>query len=172
MTLRPGRTTRQIERPYTRQSRRTPRKSYVVGVPFPKTHQFEMGTRAGDYDVTIWGTARDAVQIRDNAIEASRIVAVKFLETKLGANFFLKILLFPHHVIREHAIAQGAGADRFSQGMRRNFGRPQTTAVQVKKGQKILMLRINKANIELAKVALKKASLKMPTPLVLEIKNQ
>src|SRR3989344_775013 len=169
MTLRPGRTTRKIERPYTRQSRRVPRKSYVVGVPFPKTHQFEMGTKIGDYDVTIWGSARDAVQIRDNALEASRIVATKFLETKLGTNFFLKILLFPHHVIREHAIAQGAGADRFSQGMRRNFGRPQTTAVQVRKGQHILMLKVNSSNLELAKQAMKKASLKMPTPLILEI---
>jgi len=170
MPLRPGRTTRKIERPYTRQSKKVPRKSYVVGVPFPKTHQFEMGTK-GEYDVTIWGVAKDAVQIRDNALEASRIVATKFLETKLGTNFFFKILLFPHHVIREHAIAQGAGADRFSQGMRRNFGRPQTTAVQVRKGQKILMLKVNSSNLELAKKAMKKASLKMPTPLRIEVEK-
>jgi large subunit ribosomal protein L10e len=170
MTLRPGRTTRKIERPYTRQSRKTPRKSYVVGVPFPKTHQFEMGTK-GDYDTTLWGIAKSHVQIRDNALEASRIVATKFLETTLGTNFFMKILLFPHHVIREHAIAQGAGADRFSQGMRRNFGHPQTTAAQVRKGQKLLMLKVNKANLEVAKKALKKASMKLPTPLILEIEQ-
>jgi large subunit ribosomal protein L10e len=74
-------------------------------------------------------------------------------------------------VIREHAIAQGAGADRFSQWMRRNFGHPQTTAVQVKKDQRILMLKVNKANLETAKQALKKASLKLPTPLRLEIQQ-
>jgi ribosomal protein L16/L10AE len=95
MPLRPGRTTRKVERPYTRQSRRTPRKSYVVGVPFPKTHQFEMGVK-GNYDLTLWGIAKSHVQIRDNALEASRIVATKFLEATLGTNFFLKILLFPH----------------------------------------------------------------------------
>ncbi|MFH0711122.1 MAG: 50S ribosomal protein L16 [Candidatus Aenigmatarchaeota archaeon] len=164
MTLRPGRTTRKIERPYTRQSRRTPRKSYVVGVPFPKLHQFEMGSK-GDYDTTLWGVAKMHIQIRENALEASRIVATKFLESTLGTNFFMKILVFPHHVIREHAIAQGAGADRFSQGMRRNFGRPQTTAVQIRKDQRIFMLKVNKSNLETAKRALKKASLKLPTPL-------
>lgn len=164
MPIRPGRTTREIERPYTRQSRRNPRKSYVVGVPFPKTHQFEMGTK-GNYDTTLWAVAEHHVQIRDNALEASRIVATKFLEKNLTTNFFMKILLFPHHVIREHSIAQGAGADRFSQGMRANFGHPIGTAVQIKRGQKLIMLKVNKENLEIAKKALKKISLKISTPL-------
>jgi large subunit ribosomal protein L10e len=164
MPIRPGRTTREIERPYTRQSRRNPRKSYVVGVPFPKLHQFEMGTR-GNYDTTLYALAREHVQIRDNALEASRIVATKFLEKNLGANFFMKILLFPHHVIREHSIAQGAGADRFSQGMRANFGHPIGTAVQIKPEQKLIMLKVNKENFEIAKKALHKISLKISTPL-------
>jgi len=164
MPIRPGRTTRQIERPYTRQSRRNPRKSYVVGVPFPKTHQFEMGTK-GNYDTTLYGIAKQHVQIRDNALEAGRIVATKFLEKTVGTNFFMKIMLFPHHVIREHSIAQGAGADRFSQGMRHNFGHPIGTAVQIKEGQKLVMVKVNKENYEIAKKALKKISLKISTPM-------
>jgi len=164
MPIRPGRTTREIERPYTRQSRRNPRKSYVVGVPFPKLHQFEMGTR-GNYNITLYALARNHVQIRDNALEASRIVATKFLEKTLGTNFFMKILVFPHHVIREHSIAQGAGADRFSQGMRANFGHPIGTAVRAKKGQRLVMIKVNKENFEIAKKALKKIGLKISTPL-------
>ena len=164
MPIRPGRTTRQIERPFTRQSRRNPRKSYVVGVPFPKTHQFEMGTR-GSYNLAVYGLSKQHIQIRDNALEAARIVATKYLEKTLGTNFFMKILVFPHHVIREHSIAQGAGADRFSQGMRRNFGHPIGTAVQAKKGQRLIMLQVNKENFEVAKKALKKIGLKISTPV-------
>lgn len=165
MPLRPGRTTRRIERPYTRVSKRMPRKSYVVGVPFPKTHQFEMGDRNGNFDLTLYLISKNAVQIRDNAIEASRVVCHKFLEAKMGtANYFLKLLPYPHHVIREKPIAQGAGADRYSQGMRMSFGQPSTIAVQARKGQKIFMLKTRKENLEIAKKALKKAALKLPTP--------
>jgi len=171
MPLRPGRTTKQLERPYTRVSRSKPKKSYVVGVPFPKLHQFEMGSKQGDYNVTMHLISKEGAQIRDNALEASRIVATRFLETKLGANFFFKILVFPHHVIREHAIAQGAGADRFSQGMRHNFGHPIGTAVQIKEGQKIMMMRVNKLNFATAKAALRRASLKLPVTTRVEVEE-
>jgi len=165
MPLRPGRTTRAIERPYTRVSKRVPRKSYVVGVPFPKIHQFEMGTRTGDFNTTLYLIAKNSVQIRDNSLEASRVVVHKFLEAKLGAlNYFLKILVFPHHVIREKPIAQGAGADRYSQGMRLSFGKPSTVAVQAKAGQRLFFLKVRKENLELGKKSLKKAGLKLPTP--------
>ena len=162
MGLRPGRTIRKLERPWTRVSQTKPRKSYVVGVPFPKTHQFEMGVK-GDYDTVINLLSRNAIQVRDNALEAARIVATRFLETKLPNAFFMKLLVYPHHVIREKPIATGAGADRYSQGMAHPFGKPTGKAVQLKRDQAILQLRINKASIPVAKVALKKFGLKMPT---------
>jgi len=165
MGLRPGRVVRDVRKPYTRVSKAVPRKSYVVGVPSPKLHQFEMGDRKGNYDITLYLIAKEAVQIRDNALEAARIVSVKFLETKLGTNFFFKILTYPHQVVREHSIAQGAGADRFSQGMRKNFGHPVGTAVIVKAEQKLMMIKVAKENLELAKIALKKAGLKISTPV-------
>lgn len=165
MGLRPGRTIRKIERPWTRVSKHKPRKSYVKGVPFPKTHQFEMGNRTGSFDTSIYLVAERAVQIRDNAIEAARIVATKYLETKvLGPNYFLKILPYPHHVIREKPIATGAGADRYSQGMAHPFGKPTGSAIQVKAKQRLLNLRVNRANLVMAKIALKKFSLKISTP--------
>jgi len=164
MALRPGRVTHGRERPYTRVSRRKPRQSYVVGVPFPKIHQFEMGTK-GDYTATIYLIGERAVQIRHNSLEAARVVVHKFLEKKLGLNFFLKILVFPHHVIREKPIATGAGADRYSQGMRQSFGKPSGTAVQVREGQTLMKLSVNKENIKIGRQALKKAGLKLPTPV-------
>ncbi len=172
MALRPGRTVRRKERPYTRISYKVPRKSYVVGVPPPKIHQFEMGNREGEFNLALYLKAERSVQIRHNALEAARIVAHKYLEKKIGtSNYFLKILTYPHHVIREKPIATGAGADRYSQGMRLAFGKPAGTACQVRKGQRIVMIKINKENLELAKKALKRFSSKLPTPTSIEIEE-
>ncbi|MEM5853252.1 MAG: 50S ribosomal protein L16 [Candidatus Aenigmatarchaeota archaeon] len=172
MALRPGRTMRRIERPYTRISRKVPRKSYVAGAPFPKTHQFEMGNKNGEFDLNLYLVAKRAVQIRDNALEAARVVAHKFLESKLGSsNYFMKILVYPHHVVREKPIAQGAGADRYSQGMRLAFGKPACRAVQTKKGQRLFLLKVKKENLDLGKKALKKAGLKLPTPVRIEVEG-
>ncbi len=172
MGLRPGRTIRTVERPYTRVSKSVPRKSYVVGVPFPKTHQFEMGNRTGSFDTRLFLVAKQAVQIRDNALEASRIVGHKFLETKVGLpNFFMKILVYPHQVLREKPIATGAGADRYSQGMAHAFGKPAGTAVVTKEGQRIFELRINRQHLDLAKIALKKIGLRISTTTRIEIEN-
>jgi large subunit ribosomal protein L10e len=166
MALRPGRTVRRKERPYTRVSKKIPRKSYVVGVPFPKTHDFEMGNREGVFDTILYLIVERGVQIRDNALEAARVVAHKFLEEKLGtANYFFKILAYPHHVIREKPIATGAGADRYSQGMRLSFGKPVGTAIQITSGQKLIELRIRKENMEIGKEALRRFGLKISSPV-------
>jgi large subunit ribosomal protein L10e len=166
MALRPGRTVRRKERPYTRVSKRVPRKSYVVGVPFPKTHEFEMGNRGGTFDTILYLVVERGVQIRDNALEAARVVSHKFLEKKLGtANYFLKILAYPHHVIREKPIATGAGADRYSQGMRLAFGKPVGTAIQTVPGQKLVELKIRKEDLEIGKEALRRFGLKIPSPI-------
>ena len=170
MGLRPGRAMRTIERPYTRVSKSVPRKSYVVGVPFPKTHQFEMGNRTGDFDTVLYIRAKRAVQIRDQSIEAARIVTNKFLDTIVGpTNYFMKILVYPHQVIREKPIATGAGADRFSQGMARAFGKPVTTAIQTKEDERLVELRIANKDLETGKIALRKFGLKIPTPIRIEI---
>jgi large subunit ribosomal protein L10e len=171
MGLRPGRTVRKIERPYTRVSKRVPRKSYVVGVPFPKIHQFEMGTKNADYNLTLYLVVKNSVQIRHNALEAARIVSGKFLEKSLGTNYFLKILHFPHHVVRIKPIATGAGADRYSQGMRQSFGQPEGTAVQIKSGENLIMLKIHKEHLEIGKIALRKFGLKIPTPIKIVIEE-
>ena len=172
MGLRPGRTIRRIERPYTRVSKSVPRKSYVVGVPFPKTHQFEMGDKNGNFDTILYAAAEKAVQIRDQAVDAGRIVCHKFLELKLGpTGYFMKILAYPHQVLREKPIATGAGADRYSQGMARAFGKPAGTAIQTKENQKLVELKINKKDIEIGKLALKKFGLKISTPVKVEIEE-
>ncbi|MFH7882641.1 MAG: 50S ribosomal protein L16 [Candidatus Aenigmatarchaeota archaeon] len=172
MALRPGRTVRKIERPYTRVSKKVPRKSYAVGVPLPKIHQFEMGNREGNFNIALYLISKRAVQIRHNALEAARIVAHKFLEKKVGpSNYFLKFLVYPHHVLREKPVATGAGADRFSQGMRLSFGKPVGVACQIRGNQRIVMLKINKENLEIGKQALKRLSSKLPTHTFIEVEE-
>ena len=170
MGLRPGRTMRKIERPYTRVSITVPRKSYVVGVPALKIHQWEMGTRTGNFDTVVYAVSDRAVQIRDNALEAARIVVNKFLDSNLGvANYFMKILKYPHQIVREKSIATGAGADRYSSGMAHAYGKPAFHAIQTKPGMRLVELRVSKHHLVLAKKALKKFGLKISTPMSLAV---
>jgi large subunit ribosomal protein L10e len=164
MGIRPARCYRRIERPNTRISISKPRKGYVKGVPPQKIHRFNAGKEKPEFTLTFYLVAKQAVQIRDNALEAMRLAASKPLERVVGEEgFFLRVLVYPHHVLRENPLATGAGADRFQTGMRQSFGRPIGSAAQVKADQKILEMRVSPANEALAKKALKVASSKIPT---------
>lgn len=141
------------------------RKEYMGGVPGSKITIFDMGNLSADFPVALSLVAKEACQIRHNALEAARISANRYLVERVGRkNFHLKIRLYPHHVLRENKLATGAGADRVSQGMRRAFGRAVGTAARVKRGQKMLSVAVEGDNAEYAKEALKKASYKLPTP--------
>ena len=110
------------------------------------------------------------MQIRDNAIESARMTSNKLLESFLGVNgFSMKVKTYPYQVIREHALAAGAGADRFSSGMAHAFGKPAGIAARVKKGQTIFQVRVDKANIGVAKQALERASKKLPCSCMIQI---
>ncbi len=172
MGLRPGRCYRKHQRPNTRQSIRVPKKGYVKGVPKPKITDFELGTK-GKYDTTLFLTADREVQIRHNALESARVTAVQILEKSLarGQTFFMRIRVYPHHVLRENAMATGAGADRFQSGMRQSFGKPIGTAAQVDKDQKVIEVQVNKQSVVAAKKALKKAAYKLPTPCSVLVEN-
>jgi large subunit ribosomal protein L10e len=67
-------------------------------------------------------------------------------------------------VLRENKQATGAGADRVSDGMRKAFGKAVSTAARVESGQSLMSVRTTKANFQIAKEALKRASMKLPTP--------
>ncbi len=162
--LRPARTLRRLERPWTRFSTKKT-KSYIPTVPAGKLHQFMSGEANGNFDTVLNLVAKEGSQVRDNALEASRIVATNFLEKKVPKNYMIKFLLYPHQIVREKPIAQGAGADRYSTGMKLSFGKPEVKAVQLHKDQALITLRVNKNNLIIGKAALKKASLKLPVPM-------
>jgi large subunit ribosomal protein L10e len=163
MAIRPGRCYSKInKKPWTRVSKRKPRRSYVKGVPVSKIHQFEMGNIKGDFKVMFHLISKDPVQLRSNCMEAARTAATKMLEKKFGEKgFFLKIRPYPHHVLRENAMATGAGADRFSDGMRRSFGKPIGQAARVYPDQKIMTARVGAGKDADARMAMKRAASKL-----------
>jgi large subunit ribosomal protein L10e len=149
-----------------------PRKGYVKGVPASKITEFELGKKQ-DYSKVVYLLSDRAIQIRHNSLESARVSAVQILEKRLGKtmDYFLKVRVYPHHVLRENAMATGAGADRFQQGMRQSFGKPIGRSAQVRVGQKIMEIRVNAKDVLVAKEAFRQAMYKLPTPCRLLIED-
>ena len=151
-----------LERPYTRISKYT-KKNYVRGgFPHLKLTKFEMGDMKKTYDTTVLLTSERAINIRHNALEAARTTSNRVMELNLGSNYFMKVRVYPYHVLREHALASGAGADRLSTGMARPYGKSISSAARVKAGQILYEIRVNKENIHFARLAMERASKKLP----------
>ena len=159
--LRKGISYRFLERPYTRKSK-FKHKSYVKAVPNSKVVRYDMGNVQKQYAYRVDLIAKDALQIRHNAIESARQVINRHLNLKLGNNYYLKVRMYPHHVLRENKMLTGAGADRMQTGMQLAFGRPVGIAAQIKRGKEIFSVKVDKEHIDAAKYALKKAMPRLP----------
>ncbi len=159
MPLRPARCyTHFSGPPYTR-------KEYIPGAPQPKIVKFEMGNPKGDYDYKALLVMIEAGQIRHNALEAARVMANKYLATTVGDNnYFLKVRVYPHHVLRENKMMAFAGADRLQDGMRQAFGKPVGVAARVYPGTVVMEVRVKKEHVDAAKEALRRARSKLPLP--------
>ena len=160
---------RRIERPYTRTSKYKG-KSYVKISPNIRIVGFELGSPKKSFQYTLKLVSKDDLQIRDNALESAKQTSNKILESTLGlSGYHLKLKPYPHHVLRENPIAAGAGADRFSTGMQKSFGKPIGSAAQIKKGDAIFHISVDKSNLELAKTALTRASKKLPCSCTIQL---
>ena len=173
MGLRPARTCRDIERPWTRTAKRKVKKSFVRGVPDSRVRTFEMGAlNPQEAEIKADLVADGKYQMRDNAFESARVMANKQFEKKITlANYYFKIKTFPHQCIREHSMLTGAGADRLSSGMRLAFGRPVGRAVVTRKNQALMTIYTMKKFEAEAKEGLKRATLKLPGKCKIVIKE-
>lgn len=166
MPLRPGRCYRHFSGPaYTR-------KEYIPGIPQPKISKFTSGNPNGDYDYELRLINTEIGQIRHNALEAARVITLKTLSKKTGSetSFFMWVLKYPHHVLRENKMMAFAGADRLQDGMRLSFGTPIGTAARVQKlGETIILVRVKKEHLQFAKEALEVASKKLPLDTRIEV---
>jgi large subunit ribosomal protein L10e len=162
MPQRPGHCYREIsQQAYTR-------KEYIHGGPPPKIQIFTMGNKAakeGEYPVRLSIFAKEAAQIRHNALEAARQAANKYLAKKIGKeDFQLFVRVYPHHILRENKMMAFAGADRLQDGMKRAFGKAIGSAARVGVGQPLVTVRVKSDAAPIAKEALRRAAMKLPTP--------
>lgn len=153
---------RTIKRPYTRKSKFTA-KNFVRVVPALRIQRFEAGDGSRKFEYEVHMRPKNCIQIRDNALEAARQAANRVLAKYLTKDqYFLKLRVYPHHVLRENPLASGAGADRMSTGMSHSFGKNIGIAAQVNKKSVLLQINVNKPALKHAKKAMKLASSKIP----------
>ncbi|MGC8516372.1 MAG: 50S ribosomal protein L16 [Candidatus Acidifodinimicrobium sp.] len=159
--LRPGRAYKTLKLPYTRKSK-FKEKNYTKFALHTKITQFHSGNIHNSFSRRVEIISKSSLQVRDNALEAARIVANKYLTDTIGEeNFHIQLISIPHHILREHKLATGAGADRFSAGMQKSFGKPIGLASQVSAGDRIFEIYVNDDHINEAKEAADKIRKKL-----------
>ncbi len=163
MRIRPARAVRSMHatQPWSRYSISKPRKNYVKSMPHTSLLIFNMGKNKKGLDLVATLESEQDVQLRSNALEAARQVSNKHLERELQDNYHMRVITFPHHVIREKKMATGAGADRISKGMTLAFGKASSVAARVHKGQKVFEVKVVSAKRDVAMLALKRAASKL-----------
>ncbi|KXA94053.1 50S ribosomal protein L10e [candidate division MSBL1 archaeon SCGC-AAA259E19] len=141
------------------------RKEYVTGIPGSRITFFERGNSKADFPIELSLISKEKGQIKHTALESARVSANRYMEKRAGIkNYYLKLRIYPHQILRENPMALGAGADRISDGMRKSFGRPIGLAARVSPGQHILTIRTTEEFYKEAKEALRRARMKLPFP--------
>ncbi|MFA4855693.1 MAG: 50S ribosomal protein L16 [archaeon] len=163
MGIRPGHCyNTKKDRAFTRYAVKVHRRSYVGSIPGLKTRQFNMGDGIKQFNRVLNLVADGHAQVRDNALESARMAVNRFLNNKLGKDgYFMKIRVYPFHILRENKLAQGAGADRVSTGMSHCYGKNIGRAVRVRPGQILMSVLVDEENVETAKIACKRAGSKL-----------
>lgn len=162
MKLRPSRAVRSIHsQAWARYSIKKPRKNYIKALPHTSLLVFKMGNEKPSHNLMMQLISDQYVQIRSNSLESARQNANKHLERILLSNYYLRLLVYPHSVIREKKRATGAGADRISQGMSLSFGSPSSVAARVQRGQAVFTLKIQENNRKTGHEALRRAASKL-----------
>lgn len=170
MGLRPAKCYRRLKRAYCRTANKVVRKNFIGATPGLKVRQFNMGNPERDFTNVVDLIAEDDILIRDNAIEAARIAVTKELTKRLKKEgFFLKIRIYPFHILRENKLAQGAGADRVSTGMSHCFGKPIGRSARVKKGKVLFSVLVDEKDLTAAKDALDKTRSRFPCEMTIKI---
>jgi large subunit ribosomal protein L10e len=159
--LRSAKAYRRIKRPYCRTSKKK-KKNFIRGVPANKVVMYDMGAKSSVFSHRVNLISKGAVNLRHNAIESARVTANRYLGLHIKGSFAIKIRAVPHHIMREKPLATGAGADRFSQGMRRAYGKAIGRSAHVRPGKVLMTVSVNENGVNFAKTALKKAQSKFP----------
>lgn len=160
------------QRAYTRVAITAPDRNYIGATPALRIRQFNMGNPMLPYDTVAELVVTQSIDIRDNAIESARQSINRKLVKALGKEgFFMKVRVYPSHLLRENKQAQGAGADRVSQGMCLSFGIPVGRASRVRAGQTIYSVLCMDSQKNAVKEALKGARTRFPCSVKVKFHN-
>ena len=159
--LRKGKCYTEIKRAYTRKSKYKG-SNFIKAIPTLKIVKFDQGNLQKTFESQIHLFSKQDIQLRHNSLESARQVVHKHLADALGNNYHLKVRVYPHHILREHKMITGAGADRLSPGMSQAFGKPVGVAAQVKRNQAIITIMVDSKDVESAKNALGFAHARLP----------
>ncbi len=141
------------------------RRKFMGGIPGSKIVKFTMGNTGKKFPMRVELINLMHGQIRNNSLESARIAANRQLELQLGHDLYaMKVVPFPHIVLREHKRVNVAQADRFQEGMKRPYGKPTGTAARVKRGEPLIIIEVEQEGVEVAREALKRAMDKFPVP--------
>jgi len=141
------------------------RRKYMGGIPGSKIVKFTMGNTSKKFPVKVELINLEHGQVRHNSLESARIAANRQLELKLGKDlYYMKVVPFPHIVLREHKRINVAQADRFQEGMKSPYGKPTGTAARLKRGEPLITIEVEPEGVEVAKEALERARDKLPMP--------
>lgn len=114
-------------------------------VPNSKVVKMKMGDQkgydSGQFPIRIDIVSKERVQLRDNAIEAVRQYLNRFLQSEI-TEFYLEVCVYPHHVLRENKMLQGAGADRMQTGMSHSYGKSVGRAALIKPNQTMFIVAV------------------------------
>lgn len=163
-------TSKRMKRAYTRKSKYK-KHSFIKAVPTSKIVRYHLGDLKKKFPVEVNLITKQPTQVRHNSIESNRQLINRHLEKHLGKNYHFMIRTYPHHILRENKMIAGAGADRMQTGMQRAFGKPIGLAAQLKRGQAIFSVRVDKQDISKAETILKMAIHRMPGKYGLEVKK-
>lgn len=171
-SLRKGRCySKVITRAFTRKSK-VKGKAYIKTIPANRIVRYEMGQLGDNYDYEINLVSKTKNQLRHNAIESVRQVVNRRLSLKLGVkNYFMKLKLYPHHILRENKMLSGAHADRLQTGMQRAYGKSMGLAAQVKPNKVIFSVQVKEPQLKDAIESVKLAHSRLPGKYSIEIKK-
>jgi large subunit ribosomal protein L10e len=82
---------------------------------------------------------------------------------RLGeTGYLVRVVTYPHIILRENRMIATAGADRLQEGMRRSFGKPTGRAAVARPNKSVIDIHVNETAVEYAKEALRVSSSKLP----------
>lgn len=143
-----------------------PKSRYNRGVPDGKMKAYDIGAKKCHYSelpFCVHLVSKELEQISSEAMEAARIAANKVLnKDSKKESFHIKSRLHAFHVLRINKMLSCAGADRLQTGMRGAFGKPYGKCARVAINQVMISIRVKQEFVNLAKIALYRASKKFP----------